>query len=185
MDVCPSEGDVTFESLVKLKCNVMVSILGRRQAILDVGMFDEGLRSCEDFDLWLRMVHAGKRFIYHRKVLVRYRRHPNSLSADALWLYTNGLKVLNKLKETLSLALDDASAVNEQIAQYQGMKNLLEGKRALEEGKTVEAIGKFELANSISPTRKLAWTLRFLRYAPRTFRQLYSLRQRHEFGKQH
>ena len=35
-------------------------------------MFDEALRSCEDVDLWLKLLKAG-RIIYHRKMLVRYR----------------------------------------------------------------------------------------------------------------
>ena len=184
MDICPSEGDVTFESLVTQRCNVMVSVLGRREAIMDAGMFDETLRSCEDYDLWLRMAHRGSRIVYHRKVLVRYRRHSASLSADVLWMYENGLKVLEKLKDTLPLSDDDSRALNQQTARIIAMKNLVEGKRAIEAGSIGEAIEKLDLAHSFMPSRKLAWSLLFLRHAPWAFKYIFSIRQRYELGRQ-
>jgi glycosyltransferase involved in cell wall biosynthesis len=184
LDTCPSEGDVTFQSLVTQRCNVMVSVLGRREAIIGAGMFDETLRSCEDYDLWLRMAHRGSRIVYHRKVLVRYRRHSASLSADALWMYDNGLKVLEKLKDTLSLTKDDDKALNQQVARFVAMKNLVEGKKAIEAGSIDEAIVKLDLAHSLMPTRKLAWTLLFLRHAPWTLKRIFSIRQRYEPGRQ-
>ena len=69
MDVHPSSGPVTIESLVTQRCNVMVSVLARRDAVVDAGMFDESLRSSEDFDLWLRIVRAGGQIGYHRRPL--------------------------------------------------------------------------------------------------------------------
>ena len=184
MDICPSAGDVTFESLVTQRCNVMVSVLGRREAIIEAGMFDETLRSCEDYDLWLRMAHRGSRIVYHHKVLVRYRRHSASLSADALWMYDNGLKVLEKLKVSVPLTKDEDKALNQQAARLVALKNLVEGKKAIEAGSIGEAIEKLDLANSFMPTRKLAWTLLFLRHAPWAFKRIFSIRQRYELGRQ-
>ncbi|HYJ47544.1 MAG TPA: glycosyltransferase family A protein, partial [Pyrinomonadaceae bacterium] len=54
MDVCPSRGEVTFESLVTQQCTVMICSMMRRETVLNAGLFDESLRSSEDFDLWLR-----------------------------------------------------------------------------------------------------------------------------------
>src|SRR5690242_7712592 len=56
MTVSPSTGEVNFESLVRQQCVVMTCVTARMSAIRDAGMFDEELRSCEDFDLWLRIV---------------------------------------------------------------------------------------------------------------------------------
>ena len=48
MEICPSNGPVTFASLVTQRCNVLVSLLMRREAMFRVGLFDESLRSVED-----------------------------------------------------------------------------------------------------------------------------------------
>ena len=60
------------------------------------GMFDESIRSCEDFDLWLRIVQKGGRIIYHRRPLVLYRRHEGSLSSDRVWMTRNLVAVFEK-----------------------------------------------------------------------------------------
>ena len=73
MDMHPSTGPVSIESLVSQQCNVMVSVLARRDVLESAGLFDESLRSSEDFDMWLRIVHAGGRIGYHRRSLVRSR----------------------------------------------------------------------------------------------------------------
>ena len=49
----------------------MVSVLARRDVLESAGLFDESLRSSEDFDMWLRVVHGGGRIGYHRRSLVR------------------------------------------------------------------------------------------------------------------
>src|SRR5215472_1922307 len=64
-----SYGEVTFNSLVQERCVVMVSVLARRSALERAGLFDSNLRSCEDFDMWLRCLKSGSRIIYHNQVL--------------------------------------------------------------------------------------------------------------------
>src|SRR6185369_9743326 len=93
MKISPSEGEVTFESLIRERCLVMTSVTARIDAIREAGMFDENLRSCEDFDLWLRMVKNGARLAYHRQQLVLYRRHERSLSSDRVWMTRHLLAV--------------------------------------------------------------------------------------------
>ena len=83
MEFCPSEGDVTFESLVMRRCNVHICVsLVRRQTLLDAGLFDLAFRGTEDFDMWLRIAKRGGHITYQRRVLGRYRRQGGSLSAD-------------------------------------------------------------------------------------------------------
>ena len=52
MGANPSEGLATFESLVLCKCTVVSStVVARRQALIDAGLFDESFIQAEDFDL--------------------------------------------------------------------------------------------------------------------------------------
>jgi glycosyltransferase involved in cell wall biosynthesis len=184
MDLCPSEGEVTFESLISQRCNVMVSVLVRRNALIKAGLFDETLRSSEDFDLWMRMVNSGERIIYHRQLLVRYRHHPDSLSSDDLWMFEHGLKVLEKARDTFKLNDAEALTLEDHIARFAAMKNLTEGKRAFDEGDTERAMGKLQAANSFLNTRKLNWVLLLLRHTPGALRRLHRIRQRYAIGRQ-
>ncbi|HET6973737.1 MAG TPA: glycosyltransferase family A protein, partial [Pyrinomonadaceae bacterium] len=50
MDTNPSSGEVTCESLLAERCNIITSgVLARREPIVELGMFDETLRNSQDF----------------------------------------------------------------------------------------------------------------------------------------
>src|SRR5262249_50917765 len=58
MEDAPSDGAVTLLSLIEQRCNVILStVVARRDAVVAAGMFDEGLRRGQDFDLWLRLAY--------------------------------------------------------------------------------------------------------------------------------
>jgi glycosyltransferase involved in cell wall biosynthesis len=178
MDVCPSDGEVTFESLVEQSCNVMISCVSRREAITAVGMFDEALRSSEDYDLWLRVVKAGYRITYHRRTLVQYRRHSNSQSADALWMYRHVLQTLEKARRTLCMSAEENRAVTEKMTEIAALQALTEGKLAIESGEISEAIEKLDKANEVLDRKKIAVALLLLRIAPRSLKRVVSMWQR-------
>ena len=55
--------------------------LVRREALLEVGLFDESMRDgCEDWDLWITMVERGHRGVILPEFLFRYRRRSDSMS---------------------------------------------------------------------------------------------------------
>jgi len=54
----------------------------RRDALIDVGLFDPFIRYCEDWDLWLRLACRGCRFEELSDVYVCYRHHDTQASAD-------------------------------------------------------------------------------------------------------
>ena len=53
----------------------------RRKIFLENGYFDQTLRSCQDWDLWLR-ISPNNSFVGTKDVLVQYRVHAQSLSAN-------------------------------------------------------------------------------------------------------
>lgn len=183
MDVNPSDGDVTLESLISARCTVMVSVTARRESLIRAGMFDESLRSAEDFDLWLRIVESGGRIVYHRKQLVRYRRRHGSLSSDPLWMHQNALLVFDKLERTVQLSDREHAALRRQRAQVRAMVQLWTGKRALAHGDIATAIRTLSEANSVLNSAKLRLVLLGLRTAPQLVHRSFSVRERLRTGR--
>jgi hypothetical protein len=69
---------------VMLRANFLVpsTIMMRRDAVMAVGLFDTAFRRLQDWELWVRLLQQGYRFIGNSEKLVRYRVHDNSLSTD-------------------------------------------------------------------------------------------------------
>lgn len=178
METSPSNGEVTFESLVTQRCNVMISVTARREAVIEAGMFDESLRSAEDFDLWLRLLHQGRRLIYHRTPLVRYRKRRDSLSSDPVWMCNNVLKVFEKARLTLDLSARERVVLSAQTTRYRALLDFFEGKKAFFEGRWETALDKLTRANAFLESRKLRLVCVLLRAAPRVLRRAYALRDR-------
>jgi hypothetical protein len=141
-------------------------------------MFDEAIRSCEDFDLWLRIVKNGGRIIYHRQQLVLYRRHEGSLSSNRVWMTRNLLRVFEKAVTTFELTPAEREVLNEQINDQRAMLNLFEGKHALTAGKTSAALTSFEKANDHLRRPKLAVVIFLLRYVPFLASWVFAVRER-------
>ena len=116
MEVAPSDGEVTFKSLVRGECNVIGSgVLARKEALFDAGLFDAGLRNAQDFDLWVRMALGGARLAYQGKVLVRYRYREGSLSGDAVNRVRRELRVYTKIRDAYDLKPSER-AVREEVS---------------------------------------------------------------------
>lgn len=178
MEVAPSEGEVTFESLIMQQCTVMTCVTARREMVLRAGLYDESLNCSEDFDLWLRIVKAGGRIHYHRRVLVRYRRHRGSLSSDPLWVCENALRVLDKAERTMTLTDEERETLVRARARFRATHSFYKGKRAFTEGDTKTAIQCLKEANSFFRSRKTALVLILLRFAPQLLLRTYDLRDR-------
>lgn len=73
--------DVTVERLFDIS-PIFISALIPRAALDRVGLFATDLRSCEDLDLWIRLVEAGYRVISTREPLAVYRLSAGQLSAQ-------------------------------------------------------------------------------------------------------
>ena len=178
MKISPSEGEVTFASLVRQECVVMTCVAARMSAIREAGMFDESIRSCEDFDLWLRILKNGGRIIYHRRPLVLYRRHEGSLSSDRVWMTRNVVAVFEKCARTMQLTSAENEVLKEEMTKNRAMLYLFEGKHQLSAGQASEALASFQKANEHLRRGKLAAVIFLLRYAPGLVSWVFAARER-------
>jgi glycosyltransferase involved in cell wall biosynthesis len=87
--------DELYTSLLDGNFFVPESIFLRRYVYDDVGLFDEALRACEDWDVWLR-VTKKYRIIHVPEILTRHRILAGSMSTDPLRMLTSRLAVLKK-----------------------------------------------------------------------------------------
>lgn len=175
MSVCPSSGEATAAAIISRRCHVF-GLVTARSGILKRFGFDESLRSCEDYDCWLRLTAAGHKIGYHRKVLVRYRKHDASLSANPERMTEYKLKVL-----TQSLALwpegsEEAELLLRAKAQKIADLEIVRGKLALRNHAIPAAIAHLQAANSYYKSPKISAVIFLVRLMPRLVLGVFKLR---------
>lgn len=175
MAAFPSEGDATASAIISRRCHVFVSVTARRDALRAVG-FDEALRSCEDFDCWIRFAAAGYRIGYHREVLVRYRKHRASLSTNAKMMAEFNLKVLTKSLSYWPENSKEIKLLRKSVEDKKAELEMIEGKLALRDRDAVAARTHFLAANTHYKSPKLALLIVLLRLFPALVRMTYILR---------
>jgi len=181
MEVCPSRGEVTFESVLNSTCTVFVSVLARREALCRVGLFNERLRSAEDFELWLRLLASGARIAYHRRVLVRHLKRGDSLSADPIWMTENALKSLAEVAN-LDLPAEARAMVAERQQYLRARLELARGKHAFFRLDTSTAIAHLDRANQFFGSRRLRIVSALMKTFPGALLRAYRLRDRFVVG---
>jgi glycosyltransferase involved in cell wall biosynthesis len=77
----PISPETMHQTLLRANFLIPSTTLLRRSVIVEVGLFDQNLRGCEDWDLWLRILPKHT-FVGTPDRLVRYRLHGKSLSAS-------------------------------------------------------------------------------------------------------
>ena len=185
MKVSPSVGEVTFETLVRQQCTVMTSVTARMSAIREAGMFDESLRRCEDFDLWVRILKNGGRISYHRQVLASWRRRAGSLSSDRIPMLRSLLTVFATWTRTMDLTSAERAVLKEQADHNRAILGLYEGKHALRTGEAGAALVHFEQANAYLRSPKLVLVIFLLRHVPRLIIWIVGKRERLLVGEPH
>jgi len=146
----PSSGAVTTESLLNGKCNVITSgTLARRDVVLEAGMFDEALPriGMEDFDLWFRLAKAGARLDYQKKVLLKYRVSPTSLSGGSVQRAERSIAVFQILEKKHRLTEAESRELKSQLELARADLEIEKGKYNLIRENFGEARRNFREAN--------------------------------------
>ena len=165
MDVCPSQGEASSTAIISRRCHVFVSVIAQTEILKRIG-FDESLRSCEDFDCWLRLTAAGHRIGYHRKVLVRYRKHGGSLSANPTWMAEHNIRVLAASVKLWPPDSEEVKLLLEAKASKTAELETIRGKVALRKQDIPAAIDHFRAANSYYRNAKMSAVISVLKLAP-------------------
>ena len=177
MEINPSRGAVTLESLLKLDCSVITSCtVVRRQCLLDVGLFDINRRCCEDYDMWVRIANRGGRMSYQPRVLALRRIHSQAITADPSYVIDSQVAVFRKLGESLPLTPLHQAIVQKQIERCMAEIQLHRSKADLMAGNYSEAATGVRFANTYFQSRKLRSIEWIIRLMPRTVRLFYRTR---------
>lgn len=179
MDRAPSCGEVTVEALIRQRCTVLTSsVLVRRSALMECGLFDEEIWRGQDFDMWVRLAHRGARFAYTSDALVVRRIHGATLSGDRMTELERARAVLMKLSAKLDLTADEQHALRSRVGLLESWAEAEQGKRSLKAGDLAAARARFARAASEHAewsTQAVAWAMRF---APTLTRRAYLLKTR-------
>ncbi len=150
------------------------SALIRREVFQKVGLFDEELRTHEDWELWVRIAREYEVEALDRP-LVRRRWHKTNLSGNVEKMYVNGQKARLKVLQTIPLKADERRALRHALArQHYGY-----GTVQASLGRQKEARAAFRSAIRFHSTYAAAYLWLMLTYvSPRLFTLLRSLKRK-------
>ena len=136
-------GDIFEPSLVL--CLVSPSAVMLKRALLDeVGVFDEGLPACEDYDLWLRIACRYPVFLIRQSLVIKEGGHPDQLSARFTGMDRFRIKALEKLLQESPLRESQKKTALTELSR----KCQIYGTGCLKRGKKTEAAHYFELPST-------------------------------------
>lgn len=174
MQNAPSAGEANFESLLDMRCNIVLSgSVARREAVIDAGMFEPTDVRAQDFNLWLRMAHTGARVGYQTKVLLKYRIRPGSLSGDQVQRVEREINAYERIQAMIEFSESERKIVERQLKRLEAELEIERGKRFLLEEDFVAARRAFEKANDYRQSRKLDLIIRLIRISPRLLLKIY------------
>jgi glycosyltransferase involved in cell wall biosynthesis len=169
MQMCPSQGPVTFESLLLEKCQPPISgTVVRRQALINAGLFDESLKMCDDFEMWLRLAYHGARISFHSGVLGRIRiGRADSLSASNERMLAALVTILSTVQANWKLTVEQQILLSGKLKQTQALLALERGKECLRQRDFEQARTLLEQANNQLHRRKISLAVLGLRILPK------------------
>jgi glycosyltransferase involved in cell wall biosynthesis len=184
MELCPSRGEATFEALIMEHCQIPIStVVIRKQAVVDAGMFDETLPRCDDYDAWIRIAFHGNKIGYSRTVQARLSiGRPGSLSAVNAKMAEAYWNMLVGFQRTLPLSEAQRAVVEKRAVEAKAIYMLEEGKCKLEERQYGKARELITGANAYFRRSALTLALLGLDVAPEATSKLISLFRRKRSG---
>ena len=139
----PRHGDI-FSQALKLCCVGMSTVMARRELFDRYGLFDESLRCCEDYDLWLRVSAYEKFLLVEKRLTVKNGGRGDQVSnLFRIGMDRFRIQALAKLVRDTSVPQDRRNDACQELMQ----RCTIYGKGCEKHGKTKEASFYLELAD--------------------------------------
>ncbi|MCP3689198.1 MAG: glycosyltransferase family 2 protein [Gammaproteobacteria bacterium] len=103
------------------------AVVINRELLDDVGMFDESLPACEDYDLWLRICHQYPVYYIDRPLITKYGGHDDQLSRRYWGMDRFRIHALRNLLASNVLSEDNRQPAQAMLAQK--LEILLKGAK--------------------------------------------------------
>ncbi len=105
----------------------------RRARVLEVGGFDESpeIAPAEDWDLFLRLILTGSKVGIVAEPLMRYRRHPASMTANRSRALRSRVAMLEKARANVSLNPDERGYLERCLARALSRSRLFDAQAIL------------------------------------------------------
>ncbi|MCG8325532.1 MAG: glycosyltransferase [Thiotrichales bacterium] len=114
-------GGYIFRNCLPLCCISPSSVLMKRSVFDEIGLFDETLPACEDYDLWLRLCARYPVEYIDRQLLTKYGGHADQLSRHYWGMDRFRVQALGNILDTGVLDTDDRAAVLETLIHKLGI----------------------------------------------------------------
>ena len=133
-------GDV-FEPSLALCLVSPSAVMLKRELLEEVGVFDEDLPACEDYDLWLRIACRYPVFLIPQRLVIKEGGHPDQLSARFKGMDRFRIKSMVKLLQESPLRESQKKATLKELSR----KCQVYGTGCLKRGKKTEGAYYLEL----------------------------------------
>ena len=114
-------GGIIYERCLPLCVISPSSVMIHRSVFKDVGVFDESLEVCEDYDLWLRICAKYSVLFIDEPLIVKYGGHEDQLSRKHWGMDRFRVKALEKMMSFGALNDEDEKATVNMILQKCGI----------------------------------------------------------------
>ena len=156
---------------------VFIMSIFRREVVHRVGLFDESLRSNEDYDYWLRAAVAGMTFARNDRPLGYYRRRADSLSANDVRMLSGVRAVYQKLRPAILDRPYELELLDRQLERFSMELLAAEACAAIEAGDRKTAAARLADLRRLRPGTALVLAELLARWAPRLLPMLYRARR--------
>lgn len=127
-------GGNVFENCLDI-CRISPSsVLIKKEVFEMVGLFDESLKVCEDYDLWLRITAVLPVIFLDQPLIIKYGGHTDQLSRVDSGIEKYRIQSLEKILSSNSLSISQSKiAISQLIKKLKIFSNGLEKRNKYEE----------------------------------------------------
>ena len=123
------DGDI-FEPSLKLCLICCSSVMIQKKLFFEVGGFDENLPTCEDYDLWIRILAKHPVGFVSKKLVTKFGGHEDQLSKKFQAMDVFRIQSLEKILNFCDLTEQQRHQIKEEIAIKAEIINKGAAKRA-------------------------------------------------------